>query len=102
MLATTTDARSNSLLELVETSTVDQIRFVRSTLGWYLPLIPSGIPLPRDHNNPAAAQDLFTVFVWLLPFDLPGLGDPTKSNAPASIALGIKEALELPHHVKDL
>jgi hypothetical protein len=41
-----------------------------------------------------------SLFVWLLPFDLPGLGDPTSSYATASIALRVTEACKLPHHVK--
>ena len=41
-----------------------------------------------------------SLFVWLLPFDLSGLGDPTSSYAPAGIALWVAEARKLPHHVK--
>jgi len=45
----------------------------------------------------------FTIFVWLLSSELPGLGDPTRSWAPASIALRISETHELPHgdHVSE-
>ena len=38
--------------------------------------------------------------VWLLPFDLSGLGDPTSSYATAGIALRVTKARKLPHHVK--
>ena len=41
-----------------------------------------------------------SLFVWLLPFDLSGLGVPASSYATASIALGVTEALKFPHHVK--
>ena len=41
-----------------------------------------------------------SLFVWLLPFDLSGLGVPAGSYATAGIALGVTEALKLPHHVK--
>jgi hypothetical protein len=41
-----------------------------------------------------------SLFVWLLPFDLSGLGGPTSSYATAGIALRVTEACELPHHVK--
>jgi len=41
-----------------------------------------------------------SLFVWLLPFDLSGLGDPTSSYATAGIALRVAEARKLPHHVK--
>jgi len=41
-----------------------------------------------------------SLFIWLLPFDLSGLGVPAGSYATAGIALGVTEALKLPHHVK--
>jgi len=41
-----------------------------------------------------------SVFVWLLPLDLSGLGDLTSSYATAGIALRVAEARKLPHHVK--
>jgi len=41
-----------------------------------------------------------SLFVWLLPFGLSGLGVPAGSYATAGIALGVTEALKLPHHVK--
>jgi len=41
-----------------------------------------------------------SLFVWLLPFDLSGFGVPTGSYDTAGIALGVTEALKLPHHVK--
>jgi len=40
-----------------------------------------------------------SLFVWLLPFDLSGLGDPTSSYATAGIALRVAEDRKLPHHV---
>jgi len=41
-----------------------------------------------------------SLFVWLLPFDLSGLGVPASSYATAGLALGVTEALKLPHHIK--
>jgi len=41
-----------------------------------------------------------SLFVWLLPSDLSGLGVPAGSYATAGIALGVTEALKLPHHIK--
>jgi len=41
-----------------------------------------------------------SLFVWFLPFDLPGLGVPAGSYATAGIALGVTEALKIRHHVK--
>ena len=42
-----------------------------------------------------------SLFVWLLPFDLSGLGGLTSSYATAGIALRVAEARKLPHHVKE-
>jgi hypothetical protein len=39
-----------------------------------------------------------SLFVWLLPFDLSGLGDSTSSYATAGIALRVAEARKIPHH----
>jgi hypothetical protein len=41
-----------------------------------------------------------SLFIWLLPFDLSGLGDPTSRYTTAGIALRVTEACKLPHHVK--
>jgi len=41
-----------------------------------------------------------SLFVWLLPFDLSGLGGPTGSYATAGIALQVLVACRLPHNVK--
>jgi len=41
-----------------------------------------------------------SLFIWLLPFDLSGMGGPTGSYATAGIALWVSEAHKLPHHVK--
>jgi len=41
-----------------------------------------------------------SLFVWLLPFDLSGLDDPTSSYGTADIALRVAEIRNLPHHVK--
>jgi len=41
-----------------------------------------------------------SLFVWLLPFDLSGLDDPTSSYATADITLRVAESRKLPYHVK--
>jgi hypothetical protein len=41
-----------------------------------------------------------SLFVWLLPLDLSGMGDPTSSYATAGIALRVSGALKPHHHVK--
>jgi len=41
-----------------------------------------------------------SLFFWRLPFDLSSLGAPAGSYTTAGIALGVTEALKLPHHVK--
>jgi len=41
-----------------------------------------------------------SLFVWLLPFDLSGLDDPTSSYATADVALRVAETRKLPHHVQ--
>jgi len=51
-------------------------------------------------SNPPTWRARVSLFVWLLPFDLSGLGVPAGSYATAGIALGVMEALKLPHHVK--
>jgi hypothetical protein len=42
-----------------------------------------------------------TLFVWLLPFDLSGMGDPTSRYATAGIALRVSGALKPHHHDKE-
>jgi hypothetical protein len=41
-----------------------------------------------------------SLFVWLLPLDLSGMGDPTSSYAIAGIALRVSGALKSHHHDK--
>jgi hypothetical protein len=41
-----------------------------------------------------------SLFVWLLPLDLPGMGDPTSSYATAGIALRVSGTLKPHHHNK--
>jgi hypothetical protein len=41
-----------------------------------------------------------SLFVWFIPFDLPGLGDTTSSYATAGIALRVSGALKPHHHDK--
>jgi hypothetical protein len=40
------------------------------------------------------------LFVWLLPLDLSGMGDPTSSYATAGIALRVSGAFKPHHHDK--
>jgi hypothetical protein len=51
-------------------------------------------------SQPPTWRTRVSLFVWLLPFDLSGLGGPTSSYATAGIALRVTEACKLPHHVK--
>jgi hypothetical protein len=41
-----------------------------------------------------------SLFVWLLPLDLSGIGDPTSSYATAGIALRVSGVLKPHHHDK--
>jgi hypothetical protein len=41
-----------------------------------------------------------SLFVWLLPLDLSGMGDPTSSYATDGIALKVSGALKSHHHNK--
>jgi hypothetical protein len=41
-----------------------------------------------------------SLFAWLLPLDLAGMGDPTSSYATAGIALRVSGALKIHHHDK--
>jgi hypothetical protein len=45
-------------------------------------------------------EDQVSLFVWLLPFDLSGLGGPASSYATAGIALRVSGALKPHHHDK--
>jgi hypothetical protein len=45
-------------------------------------------------------EDQGILFVWLLPFDLSGMGAPTSSYATAGIALRVSGALKPHHHDK--
>jgi hypothetical protein len=42
---------------------------------------------------------MVSLFVWLLPLDLSGMGDPTSSYATADIVLRVSGALK-PSHIK--
>jgi hypothetical protein len=41
-----------------------------------------------------------SLFAWLLPLDLSGMGDPTSRYATAGIALRVSGALKTYHHDK--
>jgi hypothetical protein len=41
-----------------------------------------------------------SLFVWLLPLDLSGIGDPTSSYATVGIALRVSGGLKSHHHDK--
>jgi hypothetical protein len=43
---------------------------------------------------------MVSLFVWLLPLDLSGMGAPTSSYATAGIALRVSGALRPHHHDK--
>jgi hypothetical protein len=42
-----------------------------------------------------------SLFVWLLPLDLTGMGCPTSSYATAGIAVRVSRALKPHHHDKE-
>jgi hypothetical protein len=50
--------------------------------------------------NPQPGEPGFSLFVWLLPLDLSGMGDPNSSYATAGIALRVSGALKPHHHDK--
>jgi hypothetical protein len=50
-------------------------------------------------HKPPTWRTGVSLFVWLLPLDLSGMGDPTSSYATAGIALRISGALK--HHYHD-
>jgi hypothetical protein len=45
-------------------------------------------------------EDQGTLFVWLLPLDVSGMGDSTSSYASAGISLRVSGALKPHHHDK--
>jgi hypothetical protein len=51
----------------------------------------------QPHVQPPAWRTSVSLFVWLLPLDLSGLGGSTSSYTTASIALRVSGALK-PHH----
>jgi hypothetical protein len=54
----------------------------------------------EPHAQPPTWRTWVSLFVWLLLFDLYGLGGPTSSYATAGIALRVSGALKLHHHDK--
>jgi hypothetical protein len=50
------------------------------------------------HAQPPAWRTRVSLFVWPLPLDLSGMGDPTSSYATTGIALRVSGALK-PHHL---
>jgi hypothetical protein len=52
------------------------------------------------HAQPPTWGTRVSLFLWLLPLDLSGMGDPTSSYATAGIALRVSGALEPHHHIK--
>jgi hypothetical protein len=54
----------------------------------------------QPHVQPPTWRTRVSLFVWLLPLDLFGLGGPTNSYATAGIALRVSGALKPHHHDK--
>jgi hypothetical protein len=54
----------------------------------------------QPHAQPQTWRTRVSLFVWLLPLDLSGIGDPTSSYATADIALRVSGALKPQHHDK--
>jgi hypothetical protein len=50
--------------------------------------------------QPPTWRTRVSLFVWLLPLELTGMGDPTSSYATAGIALRVSGALKPHHHDK--
>jgi hypothetical protein len=69
-----------------------------SSSGSYPLTCPAWVTLP--HAQPPTWRTRVSLFVWLLPLDLSGMGDPTSSYATACIALRVSEALKFHHHDK--
>jgi hypothetical protein len=51
-------------------------------------------------RQPRTWRTRVSLFVWLLPLDLSGMGAPTSSYATAGIALRVSEAHKPHHHDK--
>jgi hypothetical protein len=77
--------------------------FIPSIRGWF-----SGswtikflrCEVVKYHAQPPTWRTRASLFVWLLPPDLSGLGAPTSSYATAGIALRVSGALKPHHHDK--
>jgi hypothetical protein len=54
----------------------------------------------KPHAQPPTWRTRVYLFVWLLPFNLSGMGDSTSSYATAGIALRFSGALKPHHHDK--
>jgi hypothetical protein len=52
------------------------------------------------HTQSPTWRTRFSLFIWLLPLDLSGMGAPTSSYATAGIALRVSGALKPHHHDK--
>jgi hypothetical protein len=55
---------------------------------------------PLPHAQPPTWRARVSLFVWIITFDLSGMGDPTSSYATAGIALRIIWPRKLHHYVK--
>jgi hypothetical protein len=54
----------------------------------------------QPHAQPPTWRTSVSLFIWLLPLDLSGLGDPTSSYATTIIALRVSGGLKPHHHNK--
>jgi hypothetical protein len=54
----------------------------------------------QSHAQPLTWGTRVSLFVWLLPFDLSGIGTPTSSYATAGIGLRVSGAFKPHHHDK--
>jgi hypothetical protein len=54
----------------------------------------------QSHSQPPTWRARVSLFVWIITFDLAGMGDPTSSYATAGIALRIIRPRKPHHYVK--
>jgi hypothetical protein len=67
---------------------------------WFLNNLVSMMWGCQPHAQPPTWRTRVSLFFWLLPFRLSGMGDPTSSYATAGIALRVSGTLKPHHHDK--
>jgi hypothetical protein len=67
---------------------------------WFLNSLVFIVWACQPHSQPPTWRTRVSLFVWLLPLDLSGMGDPTSSYATTGISLRVSGALKPHHHNK--